>query len=251
MADKKIMILVIAFKAEKTIRDVLSQISEDMWGKVSEVLVIDDASPDPDRTFEIALDYKKKENLKKLSVKKNICNQGYGGNQKVGFNYAFIKGYDIVAVLHGDGQYPAENLPQLVKPLEQERFHMVFGSRIQGDALMGGMPLWKYIGNRFLTVTENLLLGLSLSEYHSGFRAYSCRALRDVNLELIHNGFIFDTDIIIQFKENNYRIGEIVIPTHYDEKSHVIHFSLAAVVGFGILKSVVSYFFRKNLSRLK
>ena len=146
MADKKIMILIIAFKAQETIREVLHRISKEMWDKAVEVLVIDDASPNPDETFEIALDYKKKNNLGKLSVQKNTYNKGYGGNQKIGFNYAISKGYDIVAVLHGDGQYPGENLMQLVKPLESDNFKMVFGSRIRGDALMGGMPIWKYFG---------------------------------------------------------------------------------------------------------
>lgn len=249
MANKKIMILVIAFKAQETIRDVLERISSKMWGKASEILVIDDASPPPDKTFEIALNYKNTYKLNKLSIKKNYKNHGYGGNQKLGFNYALRKGYDIVAVLHGDGQYPGENLMQLVKPLESDNFKMVFGSRIRGDALMGGMPIWKYFGNRFLTFVENILLGLSLSEYHSGFRAYSCEALRAVNLNLTDDGFVFDTDIIIQFKKHNFQIGEIVIPTQYDERSHVIEFNLAIKVGLGILKSVVLYFIQKNILR--
>ena len=251
MADKKIIILVIAFKAQETIREVLDRISKEMWDKASEVLVIDDASPNPDTTYKIALNYKKTHNLEKLSVQKNTYNQGYGGNQKIGFNYALSKGYDIVAVLHGDGQYPPENLMELVEPLESNICQMVFGSRIQGEALMGGMPVWKYIGNRLLTFMENLLLGLSLSEYHSGFRAYSCEALRTINLDVTHDGFVFDTDIIIQYRENDLKIGEIVIPTQYDERSHVIHFNLAIIVGFGILKSVFSHFLKNNFSRLK
>ena len=245
------MILIIAFKAQETIREVLHRISKEMWDKAVEVLVIDDASANPDKTFEIALDYKKKNNLGKLSVQKNTYNKGYGGNQKIGFNYAISKGYDIVAVLHGDGQYPPEYLIELVEPLESDNFQMIFGSRIRGKALMGGMPIWKYIGNRFLTFIENLFLGLSLSEYHSGFRAYSCEALQIINLKLTDDGFVFDTDIIIQYKENNLKIGEIVIPTQYDERSHVIHFNLAVIVGFGILKSVFFHFISKNISRIK
>ena len=134
MANKKIMILVIAFKAQETIKNVLESISLEMWEKASEIHLIDDASPEPDKTYEIALDYKNKYNLNKLSIKKNIKNQGYGGNQKIGFYYALRKGYDIVAVLHGDGQYPSENLMQLVEPLESNNYKMVFGSRIRGDA---------------------------------------------------------------------------------------------------------------------
>lgn len=251
MADKKIMILVIAFKAEKTIQEVLERIPNEMWNKCQEVLVIDDASPYPDKTYEIALDYKKIYNLEKLSVEKNLSNQGYGGNQKVGFKYALRKEYDIVAVLHGDGQYPPEFLTKLVEPLESNSFEMVFGSRIRGEALMGGMPLWKYIGNRFLTFMENMLLGLSLSEYHSGFRAYTSEALRIVNLDQTDDGFVFDTDIIVQYQENKLKIGEIIIPTQYDERSHVIHFSLAIIVGFGILKSVLSHFYRKKSALFK
>ena len=251
MADRKIIILVIAFKAEKTICEVLDRIPGEIWEKSNEVLVIDDASPHPDKTFEFSKEYKNKHNLEKLTVMKNYINQGYGGNQKIGFNYAIKNNYDIVAVLHGDGQYPPEYLIKLLNPLESNDFDMVFGSRIKGQALMGGMPLWKYIGNRVLTLIENCFLGLSLSEYHSGFRAYTCKALNKIELDKTDNGFVFDTDIIVQYCENSLKIGEIVIPTQYDERSHVIHFSLAIKVGFGILKSVVSHFIKKIGIKLK
>ena len=243
MEPKKILVLVIAYEGEKTIVGVLDSIRETYWNDAEEILLIDDASPKPDKTYQIAMAYKKRHMLSKLTVKKNLRNQGYGGNQKIGFNYAIKKGYDIIAIIHGDGQYSPKYLPELVKPLVDDKFDLMFGNRITGNPLKGVMPMWKFIGNRFLTLIENFLLGQSLSEYHSGLRAYSCSSLNVIPFNLISNDFVFDTDIIIQYFHQGLRIGEIEISTHYDENSHVIHFKQGVEVGINILKSVFSYRF--------
>lgn len=151
-------------------------------------------------------------------------NQGYGGNQKVGYNYAISRGLDIVALVHGDGQYAPESLRDLLEPLIQGQADMVFGSRmsIAGAARKGGMPLYKFIGNRVLTTIQNKLTGLSLSEYHSGYRLYSTAALQQIPMASFTNTWHFDTEIILAFAERNLRIVEKPIPTYYgDEICHV------------------------------
>ena len=197
MADKKIIILVIAFKAQKTIREVLDRISKEMWDKASEVLVIDDASPNPDTTYKIALNYKKTHNLEKLSVQKNTYNQGYGGNQKIGFNYALSKGYDIVAVLHGDGQYD----PSLLKifiPMINENYSIINGYRDKRTyPHREETPVITYCIIKILSWFESLITGYYQKEWHSGFVMYDTEFLRKIPLQFLSDTRHIDGEFLI------------------------------------------------------
>ena len=160
----------------------------------------------------------------KLHVLSNPINQGYGGNQKIGYHFAIRNGFDYVALLHGDGQYAPECLPELVTPLLRDEADAVFGSRMltPGAALRGGMPLYKFVGNKILTAIQNRLLRSRLSEFHSGYRIYSTNALRSIPFSLNSQGFPFDTEIIIQLMIAGKTIRELAIPTYYgSEISHV------------------------------
>lgn len=189
--------------------------------------------------------YKCLHNIKKLNIYRNEKNLGYGGNQKKGYEYAISKNYDIVVMLHGDVQYAPEKIPELIKPLENNEVDLVIGSRMLDSPLKGGMPLWKFIGNKFLTKLENYVLDLDLSEYHSGFRAYNVKKLKEINFDLLNNDYNFDTDIIIQFKEKNFRIKEIPIPTHYGKESHQIGFIKSFKYGAKIIKTMFKYLNRR------
>jgi glycosyltransferase involved in cell wall biosynthesis len=220
----RLLIFIVAFNAERTIQDVLMRIPPRLADDYDvEILVIDDASDD--RTFERGHDVRADEALSfPLRVLYNPLNQGYGGNQKIGFHYAIERGFDFVALLHGDGQYAPECLPDLVEPLAEGDADAVFGSRMldPAGAIQGGMPLYKFVGNRILTLVQNRLLHTRLSEFHSGYRAYSVDALRRIPLELNTNDFHFDTEIIIQLVLAGLRIKEVPIPTYYgDEICHV------------------------------
>ncbi|MES2568767.1 MAG: methyltransferase domain-containing protein, partial [Verrucomicrobiota bacterium] len=160
----------------------------------------------------------------RITMLRTPSNQGYGGNQKLGYRYAIDKGFDIVALLHGDGQYAPEQLPTLIEPFLNENADVVFGSRMihKSDALKGGIPKYKWVGNQVLTTFQNAMLGTRLSEFHSGYRLYSTRALRRIPFERNSNDFHFDTDIIVQLHFAGIRIKELPIPTFYgDEICHV------------------------------
>jgi len=232
----KVAIFIPAYHHVKYLPSTIDRIPLEVKDLVQEIFVIDDASTD--NTYLLAKGYKYDRGLDKLNVYKNEKNRGYGGNQKRGYSYAIQKGYDVIVMLHGDGQYAPEVLPSLLEPFFQGKADMVFGSRIRGKPLKGGMPLYKYLGNRFLTSIENALLGMNLSEYHSGYRIYSCHALKKIPFMKCANDFHFDTDILILFKEAGFRIVERPIPTYYgDEISYV------NVIQYGVncLKSVLSY----------
>lgn len=218
----RIGIFIIAYNAVNHLISTISRIPKEVYDKVDEIFVIDDCSKD--NTYYAALGYKHEQGISKLTVHRNETNQGYGGNQKVGYRYAIDRGLDIVALVHGDGQYAPEALPELLAPLENKEADMVFGSRMStaGAALKGGMPLYKYLGNRILTVAQNKLSGLKLSEYHSGYRLYSTKALASVPFESFTNNWHFDTQIILAMAERGMRIAERPIPTYYgDEICHV------------------------------
>jgi 2-polyprenyl-3-methyl-5-hydroxy-6-metoxy-1,4-benzoquinol methylase len=151
-------------------------------------------------------------------VVKHQKNLGYGGNQKAGYRYFIEKGFDIVVLLHGDGQYAPEILSQLYAPIVEGKADAVFGSRMMktwGGPLKGGMPLYKYAGNRILTTLENRALGMNLTEFHSGYRAYSLHALRQIDFSRMTDDFHFDTEIIIKLNHQHFRIAEVPIPTYY------------------------------------
>ncbi len=218
---KKIGILVVAYNAASTLHQVLDRIPPAFAERIDRVLVCDDASDDA--TYLVGLGYQTQTNLP-LTVIRHARNLGYGGNQKAGYRWAIEHDLDIVVLLHGDGQYAPEMLPDMVAPLEADECDAVFGSRMiePGRARQGGMPLYKYVGNRILTRAQNTLVGTDLSEWHSGYRAYSVDALRDIPFERNSDAFDFDTEIIIQLHEAGKAITEIPIPTYYgDEICHV------------------------------
>ena len=219
----RLLIFIVAYNAEKTIGWVLDRIPDSIQELCDvEVLIIDDASKD--RTFHAALDHTAEHSRFKIHVLRNPVNQGYGGNQKIGYHFAIEQGFDFVALVHGDGQYAPERLPDLVRPLVEGSADAVFGSRMisRFGALKGGMPLYKFVGNRILTFVQNRLLQSGLSEFHTGYRIYATKGLALVPFELNTNDFHFDTEIIIQFFRAGLRIVELPIPTYYgDEISHV------------------------------
>lgn len=225
-----------AYQAVNTLDKVLDLIPEEVERLVEEIYVLDDASND--NTYYAAVGYKTLKKLRKLKVYRNPKNLGLGGNQKHAFNYAIKKGFDILALLHGDNQYDPRYLPSLLKPLIENKADFVFGSRMVGNPLKGGMPLYKFLGNKSLTFIENKLLGMNLSEYHSGYRLFNCNALKKIPYNRNSNDFHFDTEIIIQFKEAGIRISEMPIPTFYgDEISHV----KILKYGFNVIKAVLEY----------
>lgn len=235
---KKILICIVAYDAQSTLKKVLDRIPLEVRQKVAEVVVFDDESKDG--TFKVAKDYQiSHPDFQNLFIYRNSHNLGYGGNQKRGYLYCIKKGYDIAVLLHGDGQYAPEALPELLKPLEEGRADAVFGSRMMspGAALKGGMPLYKYIGNKILTFFENRLLGMDLTEFHSGYRLYSVSALKDIPFERNTNDFHFDTEIIVQLNAKKKRIVEIPIPTYYgDEICHVNGIKYAFQVAISVLE---------------
>src|SRR5581483_10086661 len=215
---KRIGILIVAYNASATLAQVLDRIPRDWAPRISEILVCDDCSQDS--TYLVGLGYQQREQELPLRVVQHSRNLGYGGNQKEGYRWAIDAGLDIVVLLHGDGQYAPEVLPTIVEPLELDKCDAVFGSRMlePGAARRGGMPLYKYVGNRILTRLENAVVGADLSEWHSGYRAYRVDALRAVPFEDNSDGFDFDTQIILQFLEAGRRIIEIPIPTYYGDE---------------------------------
>jgi glycosyltransferase involved in cell wall biosynthesis len=219
----RVLIFIVAYNAEKTIQEVIRRIPASLTLYDTEILIIDDSSGD--QTFDQAHDLERTgETPFPLTVLHNPLNQGYGGNQKIGFHYAIENGFDIVALVHGDGQYKPECLPELLEPLVEEQCDAVFGSRMMTRfaALKGGMPLYKYVGNRILTGIQNWLLKSSLTEFHSGYRLYSVAALKRIPFDRNTNDFHFDTEIIIQLFRARRVIKELPIPTYYgDEICHV------------------------------
>jgi 2-polyprenyl-3-methyl-5-hydroxy-6-metoxy-1,4-benzoquinol methylase len=216
---KRIGILIVTFNAVTTLTKVLKRITPNVWKNVEEIAVFDDASQDA--TYELAMGLKTLRQLEKLQVLSNSKNLGYGGNQKAGYRYFMEKGFDIVVLLHGDGQYAPEVLSHLYHPLVADDADAVFGSRMMktyGGALKGGMPLYKYVGNRILTTFENSALGMNLTEFHSGYRAYSLHALRNIDFSHMTDDFHFDTEIIIKLNHQRYRIKEVPIPTYYGDE---------------------------------
>jgi glycosyltransferase involved in cell wall biosynthesis len=218
--DLRVAVFVVAYNAEAHIRRTLARIPEALAPDLAAIYVIDDRSVD--RTAEMA--NRLKAELPRLEVFTTPHNQGYGGNQKLGFRYAIRRGFDVVVLLHGDGQYAPEVLPRMLAPFAEPETAAVFGSRMmtRGAARRGGMPLYKYVGNKILTGIENRLLGADLTEFHSGYRAYRVSALAELPFQYNTNDFHFDTEIIVQLLAREKRIVEVPIPTYYgDEICHV------------------------------
>jgi 2-polyprenyl-3-methyl-5-hydroxy-6-metoxy-1,4-benzoquinol methylase/glycosyltransferase involved in cell wall biosynthesis len=219
-ARMRVAVFVVAYDAEAHIEDTLRRIPQKLVRQLASIYVIDDSSRDD--TTRVATDLEGE--MPRLEVFRTPFNQGYGGNQKLGYQHAIRQGFDIVVLLHGDGQYAPEFLPRMLAPFEAPDTAAVFGSRmmVPGAARRGGMPMYKNIGNRVLTAIENRLLGTDLSEFHSGYRAYRVSALAQIPFQYNTNDFHFDTEIIIQLLARGLRIVEVPIPTYYgDEICHV------------------------------
>ena len=251
--DQRVGIVVVAYNAESTLAEVLDRIPSDVAGEIEAVIVCDDASVD--NTHDAALAYQRSHDHLPLHVVRHPVNLGYGGNQKAGYALAAEMGLDIVVLLHGDGQYAPEVMSDIILPLIANRADAVFGSRMmtRGAAREGGMPLYKYVGNKILTAYENAMTGAELSEWHSGYRAYRVSTLQQLPLTMYSNGFDFDTQIILGLIDAGARIIEVPIPTYYgDEICYVDGMKYAkdlfvhstryrlAKMGFGITTSAVS-----------
>lgn len=232
----KYAVFIVAYNAMERLVSVLKRIPAPIYELLTEIYIFDDFSGD--QTYEVCRAYLTEHKLSKVSLYRNPRNYGYGGNQKLGYEYALAKGYDYVVLLHGDGQYAPEYLPDLILPTLEEDAQVVFGSRMMkpADALAGGMPRYKFYGNRVLTAFENLLLGAGLTEYHSGYRLYGTRALGKIKFQLNTDDFHFDTQIIIQCLAAGERIKEVPIPTYYgDEICHVNGMKYAGNVVLSVL----------------
>ena len=240
MQKKKFMVRIVAYNAEQTIQNLFIRFPKDVINEAAEIVLADDCSKD--NTSKIAQEYKRKNKFKKLTIIRHEKNKGYGGNQKWGYNYAIKKGYDIVVMVHGDAQYPPEHILPLIQPIQDGKADFMFGSRMSGHPLKGGMPLYKFFGNIFLTGVENLVLRTHLTEFHSGFRAYSMKSLKDIPFNLDSDGFHFDSEIIIQLVIAKKKISEITIPTFYgNEKCNV----KVIQYGLNILKELSRYLLNK------
>ena len=240
----KILIFIVAYNAEKTIKDVLMRIPSDLLDEYeTEVLIIDDKSND-DTVIHCFSAIKIDQIKFKTHILVNPENQGYGGNQKIGYQFAIEHDFDCVALLHGDGQYDPECLRDLIAPVLKGEAEAVFGSRMLTPfgALKGGMPIYKFTGNKILTLFQNVMLKTSLSEFHSGYRVYSVKALKQIPFHLNTSNFHFDTEIIIQLLFFGFRIVERPIPTYYgDEISYVNGLRYALDVAITTIKARVQH----------
>lgn len=229
----KVIVVMPAYNAAKTLEKTYREIPK---GSYDEVLVVDDASRD--NTPEVA----RKLGLEVVVHKKNL---GYGGNQKTCYSTALKNKADIVVMLHPDYQYDPKLLPLLVEPIKKGFFDVMLGSRIRSrkESLAGGMPIYKYISNRMLTIIENVVLGLNLSEYHTGYRAFSRDVLLKVPFRDFSNDFIFDTQILIGAHKKGFRIGEVAVPVKYFPDASSINFQRSVTYGLQTLWELVKYFF--------
>ena len=202
--EPRIGVLVVAYNAASSLASVLDRIPTDFRRRIAKVLVFDDHSQDS--TYLVGLGYQQLSDDLPLEVIRHPQNLGYGGNQKAGYRRAIELDLDIIVLLHGDGQYAPELLPDMVAPLATGEADAVFGSRmmVKGAARDGGMPLYKYVGNKVLTRFENAALGTRLSEFHSGYRAYRVASLDQLDLASYSDGFDFDTEIIIGLVDSGH-----------------------------------------------
>ena len=227
---KKIIVILPAYNASKTLETTWKEIPFDF---VDDVVLVDDASRD--NTVEEA---------ERLGIKTivHVANRGYGGNQKTCYKAALELGADIVVMLHPDYQYTPRLITAMAAMIAWEEFDAVLASRILGrGALKGGMPLYKYVSNRFLTLAENLLLGQKLSEYHTGYRAFSREVLERLPLEQNSDDFVFDNQMLAQIAWFGFRIGEVSCPTRYFPEASSINFSRSVIYGVGVLGTALQY----------
>lgn len=241
----QVAIVVLAYEARTTIVDVLDRIPDDVASSVGAILVSDDASADD--TAVLARRWGLTRPDVDLHVVRQPANLGYGGNQRFCYQWASRNAYDHAIMVHGDGQYAPELIEAMVRPLLSGHADAVFGSRMldRHGARRGGMPLYKRVGNRVLTRVQNQATGIRLSEWHSGYRAYSLSALEQIELDDLSAGFDFDTQIILAMTDVGGRVSEIAIPTHYgDEKCRVNGLRYAA----DVTRDVVRYRRRSSVT---
>ena len=236
-ADKpKIIAVMPAYNAEATLERTLRDIPP---GTVDEIILVDDCSRD--RTVEVATTLG-------LTVIRHQKNTGYGGNQKTCYTEALERGADIVVMIHPDYQYDSRVIPIAAELIRLGNVDVILGSRIRtrAEALEGGMPAWKYIANRALTGLENWVFGLTLAEYHTGYRAYRREALEAVNVEMNSDNFVFDQDIVAQFVEAGLRIIEVPVPTRYFPEASSASFIQSSIYGCSILVVLCRYLMHKT-----
>lgn len=238
----KVLVVVVAYEAERHVLETFERIPDSVLRDPDvDFVCFDDASTDAGA--DLLADWAAERHLENVTVLRNPVNQGYGGNQKLGYRLAIDRGYDFVILLHGDGQYAPELLDRFIETWRRERPEVVLGSRIAepGGARRGGMPLYKFLGNRILTTIQNALTGLGLSEYHTGYRGYSTEFLARAPFEHNTNDFHFDTEILLQAAHLWARIVEFPIPTRYaDEVSHVAGFS-GVRYGANVIRATLGY----------
>lgn len=232
---KKVIVVLPAYNAALTLKKTIDEVPMDL---VDEIILCDDASKDD--TVEKA---------KELGIKyiiKHESNKGYGGNQKSLYNKAIELGGDIVIMLHPDYQYTPLLIPSMVNIIGEGLYPVVLGSRILGKgALQGGMPLYKYVANRLLTATQNLLINYKLSEYHTGYRAFSGEVLRTINFNANNDDFVFDNEMLSQIVFAGYDIAEVTCPTKYFEEASSINLPRSMKYGLGVLRVSIQHFFAK------
>ncbi len=233
--SKKVVVVMPAYNASKTLEKTYTEIPFPM---VDEVILVDDHGSDD--TYELA---------KKLGINHVIrhqYNKGYGGNQKTCYNKALELNADIVVMLHPDYQYTPKLIESMCYLIANDLYPVVIGSRILGKgALKGGMPIYKYFANRILTLFQNILMNQKLSEYHSGFRAFSSEVLKDIKFNENSDDFIFDNQMLAQIMFKKHLIGEITCPTKYFKEASSINFQRSSVYGIGVLWTSIKYFLTK------
>ncbi|MBA2380591.1 MAG: glycosyltransferase family 2 protein [Chloroflexi bacterium] len=220
-----------AYNAARTLERTYADIPHHI---IDGIILVDDVSKD--ETVEVARQLG-------LAVIIHQQNLGYGGNQKTCYEAALAQGAEVVVMLHPDYQYDATRIPELIAPIVSGEKHLMLGSRFLGDPIAGGMPKWKYVANRFLTIVENFAFGLRLSEYHTGLRAYSRRLLETIPYGLNSNDFVFDQELIAQVVAAGMgrRIGEIAVPTRYFNEASSVGFKRSVVYGTSTLRVVARY----------
>jgi glycosyltransferase involved in cell wall biosynthesis len=233
--NKKIVVVLPAYNAAKTLEKTYNEIPFDI---VDDVVLVDDNSPDD--TIKVA------ERLGIKHIIKHQKNRGYGGNQKTCYAHALSLGADVIIMLHPDYQYTPMLIPAMASIIAQELYPVVLGSRILGKgALKGGMPMYKYIANRFLTLFQNILIGEKLSEYHTGYRAFSKEVIMTLHLEANSDDFVFDNQMLSQIVYAGFSIGEVTCPTKYFAEASSINFKRSSIYGFGVLWVSLKHFLQR------
>ena len=236
IANKKVVVVLPAYNAMHTLKQTYEEIPFDV---VDDVVLVDDKSTD--ETIKVA------EEIGIKHIVNHEQNRGYGGNQKSCYKTALDLGADIVVMLHPDYQYTPKLIESMCFLIANQVYPVVFGSRILGSgALKGGMPLYKFIANRFLTTFQNICIGQHLSEYHTGYRAFSAEVLRSIDYEKCSDDFIFDNQITSQIFMAGYEIAEVTCPTKYFEEASSINFKRSSIYGFGVLKVSIQHFLHKR-----